>query len=155
MDKWDYRFMKLAEHVAQWSKDRSTKVGCVIVGPNNEIRSVGYNGFVRGMDDDVDSRHERPAKYKWTEHSERNAVYNAARIGVPLEGCTIYVPWYPCADCARCIVQSGIKKLVYKPLEDVELYKRWEADFVVSREIFEEGGVATQAIWLSDYEEIA
>lgn len=112
MADWTGRFTQLAEHVATWSKDRSRKVGCVIVGPNNEIRSTGYNGFPRGVDDDLDERHQRPAKYAWTEHAERNAIYNAARVGTPLEGCTLYGSLlYPCAACARAIIQVGIVKI--------------------------------------------
>lgn len=109
---WDRKFMGLAKHIAGWSKDRSRRVGCVIVGPNNEVRSTGYNGFPRGINDADETRHARPAKYAWTEHAERNAIYNAARCGISTEGCTMYVPWYPCMDCARGIVQAGIRTLV-------------------------------------------
>ena len=75
--KWHYRFMELAKLVATWSKDTSTKTGAVIVGPDKEIRATGYNGFVRGVDDDVFERFERPTKYDFFEHAERNAVYTA------------------------------------------------------------------------------
>src|SRR3954447_3751356 len=105
---WDGRFMQLATLIGGWSKDRSRKVGCVIVGAHNEVRSTGYNGFPRGVCDDEDYRHDRPMKYRWTEHAERNAIYSAARIGVPLEGCRMFLPWFPCMDCARAIVQAGI-----------------------------------------------
>jgi hypothetical protein len=84
----------------------STRVGCVIVGTHKEIRAIGYNGFPRGVDDDRDARHERPVKYKWTEHAERNAIYSSARAGISIDGCTMYLPWFPCMDCARAIVQS-------------------------------------------------
>src|SRR5678816_3286831 len=90
MGIWDIRFLREAARIATWSKDRSTKVGCVIVGPSREIRSTGYNGFPRGVNDDVDERHARPMKYAYCEHAERNAIYNAARVGIPLEGCTLY-----------------------------------------------------------------
>jgi len=110
--KWDERFMEMARMVASWSKDRSRKVGAVIVGTGGEIVSVGYNGFPRNADDEVEDRHERPAKYRWTEHAERNAIYNAARTGARLAETTIYLPWYPCMDCARSIVQSGIRCVV-------------------------------------------
>jgi len=107
---WDRKFMRVAEQIARWSKDHSRKVGCVVVGPNHEVRATGYNGFPRGIDDSVGARYERPAKYKWTEHSERNAIYNAARTGVSLDGCTLYVTTlYPCVDCAQAIVQVGIR----------------------------------------------
>lgn len=109
---WDQKFMDACKFFASWSKDPSTKVGCVIVGMDREIRSIGYNGFPRGVDDTDMPRYERPAKYLWTEHAERNAVYNAARMGVSLKNCTAYVSSFPCADCARAIIQSGILKLV-------------------------------------------
>jgi dCMP deaminase len=110
--KWDERFIEIARQTAQWSKDRSRQVGCVIVGPQRDIRATGYNGFPRGVNDNIESRHNRPAKYLWTEHAERNAIYNAARFGVPLECCTIYLPWYPCVECARAIIQCGLTAVV-------------------------------------------
>lgn len=111
---WNLYFIKMAHLVASKSKDKSTNVGAVIVGPDNEIRSTGYNNFPRGINDDVEERHGRPQKYEWTEHAERNAIYNAARIGVPVKGCTMYFNYEPspCADCARGIIQSGINKIV-------------------------------------------
>lgn len=109
---WDDFFLGLAGYVSQKSKDQSTKVGAVIVGPDHEVLSLGWNGFPRGVDDNVQERHERPAKYEWTEHAERNAIYNAARHGIALRGATIYVTHAPCAACARAIVQSGIRAVV-------------------------------------------
>jgi dCMP deaminase len=133
---WDERFMQLAWHVASWSKDRSTKVGAVIVGPDNVVRAIGYNGFPRGVNDDAEDRHERPLKYRWTEHAERNAIYNAARIGVSLADCTMYLPWFPCMDCARAIVQAGIAELVaIKPDTD---HATWGEDFRLALQLFEE-----------------
>jgi dCMP deaminase len=139
--KWDGRFLALANGIACWSKDESRKVGCVIVGPNHEIRSVGYNGFPRGVNDDVPERKERPAKYAWTEHAERNAIYNAARIGTPLANCTAYLPWFPCMDCARAIVQAGIVELVCGQKPDLSDPK-WGADFANVPTLLSEGGVA-------------
>jgi len=137
MTNWHKRFMDLTEHIAQWSKDRSTKLGCVIVGPDNEIRSTGYNGFPRGIDDTLDARHERPEKYLWSEHAERNAIYNCARMGVSTKGCRIYVPWFPCMDCARAIVQSGISQVIYKkPDLEEPRWARWAVSFRASKELF-------------------
>ena len=65
----------------------------MIVGPDRVIRSTGFNGLVRGVDDDVALRRERPAKYSWTEHAERNAIYNAARLGISILGCASYINW--------------------------------------------------------------
>lgn len=138
-DVWDRRFMDLARLVGGWSKDRSRRIGCVIVGPDQDVRAIGYNGFPRGIDDAVSSRHARPAKYLWTEHAERNAIYNAARAGTPLKGCTIYVPWFPCVDCSRAIVQVGAVRLVaFKPdLADPQ----WGDQFAIASELLEEAGL--------------
>ena len=139
MTEWDKRFMQLALYIGTWSKDKSTKVGCVIVGTDNEIRSTGYNGFPRGANDDAGERHERPVKYLWTEHAERNAIFSAARVGVPLANCTMYLPWYPCMDCARAIVQSGIKRLV--AIDPDWQHPQWGEHFAAARDLFNEVGL--------------
>jgi dCMP deaminase len=146
MAEWDRRFMELAMQIAQWSKDRSSRVGCVIVGPDNEIRSTGYNGFPRGVDDEPDERHARPLKYKWTEHAERNAIYNAARAGILVNGCRMYLPWFPCMDCARAIVQSGIVELIaIRP--DVR-NETWGEDHKLALELFAE--VSLKLTWYDE-----
>ena len=134
------RFLALAEYVGGWSKDRSTQVGAVIVDPKNKVAlSTGWNGFPRGCSDAVEARHARPAKYRWTEHAERNAIYNAARIGVGLEGATLYSSLHPCMDCARAIVQSGIERVVTRmPRTSLPI---WEEDFRLASELFAETGV--------------
>ena len=88
-DKWDQRFLDLAAHIAGWSKDPSTKVGCVVVGEDREIRSTGFNGFPRGISDDNDRLTDREKKYPLICHAEENAIMHAARIGV-LWGDIIY-----------------------------------------------------------------
>jgi dCMP deaminase len=142
--------MYLAMHVAAWSKDRSTKVGCVIVGPDHGIRSIGYNGFPRGIREDVDERHGRPAKYRWTEHAERNAIYSAARAGISLENCRMFLPWFPCMDCARAIVQAGIVELV--ALRPDLTHAQWGEDFKLAIELFAETGIAIT--WFTDDESL-
>ncbi len=109
---WDEYYLDICRVVAARSKDPNTQLGCIIVGPAHEIRSTGYNSFPRGMRDDIPERLERPTKYLWMEHAERNAIYNAARAGTATEGCTIYVELMPCMDCARAIVQAGIIAVV-------------------------------------------
>lgn len=133
----------LANHIATWSKDQSTKVGCVIA-QGNRVISMGYNGFPSGMNDDDQRRHERPLKYKITEHAERNAIYSAARLGIPLSWASMYLPWYPCSDCARAIAQSGISHLAcYKPdFSDA----RWGEDFKISEVILSESGVEVEYV---------
>jgi dCMP deaminase len=109
---WDEYYLDICKMVSARSKDPNTQIGCVIAGPAHEIRSTGYNSLPRGIRDDVPERLERPTKYLWMEHAERNAIYNAARCGTPLEGCTLYVEIMPCMDCARAIVQAGIRQVV-------------------------------------------
>lgn len=139
MVNWDKRLVDLSNTIAQWSKDKSTKVGAIIADNENRIISVGYNGFPSGCNDDIDSRHTRPTKYLLTEHAERNAIYSAAKHGISLRGCSIYLNWFPCADCARAIIQSGIAKVVgTRPnLND----PKWGTSFSVSLLMFEETNI--------------
>lgn len=141
MAGWDLKFMKLAQHIGGWSKDRGRKVGSVIVGAHNEIRSTGYNGIPRGVCDDVEERHSRETKekYLWAAHAERNAIYNAARMGVALEGCRIYCTLYPCVDCVMAIIQSGIVELITaKPdLNDPQ----WGEGYKRAQTMLKEAGV--------------
>lgn len=111
---WPEYFTEMASLVSTKSKDASTKVGAVLVGPNNEIRSTGYNGFPKGVLESVPSRHERPTKYLFTEHAERNSIYLAARQGTRTEGCTLYMNYWPlpCCDCTRALIQAGIARIV-------------------------------------------
>jgi dCMP deaminase len=137
--KWDLRFMKIAKEIGEWSKDRDRKVGCVIVGPHRELRSAGYNGLPRGVNDNDPDRHTIPAKYLWTEHPERNGIYNAANVGIPLHDCTIYITGFPCMDCARAIIQSGIKTVVaYEP--DFGNPK-WGEDYRLALQMFGEADI--------------
>ncbi len=110
--KWDLRWIQKAHEFADWSKDKSTKVGAVIVNQDNRLVSQGYNGFPGGVNDSIPYRYERPQKYMYTEHAERNAIYNAARMGTSTKDCTLYTQLFPCVDCARGIIQSGIIRLV-------------------------------------------
>ncbi len=148
--KWNYRFMEIALHISSWSKDPNTKVGCVVVGPDKEIRSQGYNGFPRGVNDDVEERHVRPIKYAFYEHSERNAIYNAVKFGASLNGCTLYVTMPPCADCARAIIQSGINRIYYLEPSADKVRKlpngNWRDTVVNSFEMFSEAGVRFTAL---------
>lgn len=137
MANWDARFLELAHVISTWSKDRSTKVGAVVVGPHRELRSTGYNGFPRGVDDTVEDRHERPRKYLFAEHAERNAIYFAALNGVRLEGCTLYVTMFPCADCARAAISAGIKRVVAPKPERPD----WAEQHEAARIMFMEAGI--------------
>lgn len=142
-DKWHNRFMEVAELVSTWSKDNSTKTGAIVVGPDREIRATGYNGFVRGVDDNKPERLERPTKYDFFEHAERNAIYNACLTGTSLKGCVMYATHAPCTDCARAIIQSGIKIVVTHEIiiDKNTPNNTWRDKLIFSREMFEEAGV--------------
>jgi dCMP deaminase len=112
MVNWDDYFMSMAYLIASKSKDERTHIGAVIVGLDKEIKSTGYNSFVRGLNDSVAKRQEKPEKFYWFEHAERNAIYNATLIGTSLKGCKMYTNGIPCMDCARGIVQSGILEVI-------------------------------------------
>jgi len=145
---WDDYFVEMALHVAKRSKDASTKLGSVIVGPDNEIRSTGYNSFVRGINDYVPFRQTRPEKYFWFEHSERNAIYNAARVGIPLKGCRIYLTPGPgiCADCARAIIQVGIIEVVMPGILESENQSKWTESSQRGMAMFKEAGVLVRGL---------
>lgn len=106
--------MELAEFKAKlFSKDTAVQVCAIIVAPNSlQELSSGWNGMPRGINESIESRSERPTKYHWYEHAERNAIYNASRCGVPLEGSIMFINRYPCSDCARAIIQCGISMVV-------------------------------------------
>ena len=112
MVNWDDYFMSMVYLAASKSKDERTHIGAVIVGKDNEIKSTGYNSFVRKLRDDVLERQKKPEKYFWFEHAERNAIYNATLIGTSLKGCKMYTNGIPCMDCARGVVQSGILEVI-------------------------------------------
>ena len=112
---WDEYFMGVALLASQRSKDPSTQVGACIVNDDNRIMSVGYNGFPRGCSDD-EFPWEREGettltKYPYVCHAELNAILNAG--GNSLKGCRIYVALFPCNECAKAIIQAGIKTIVY------------------------------------------
>ena len=112
---WDEYFMGVAQLASQRSKDPNTQVGACIVDGNNKIVSVGYNGFPMGCNDDdipwARSGDEYDTKYPYVCHAELNAILN--HRGSSLEGCKVYVPLFPCHECAKAIIQSGIREVIY------------------------------------------
>ena len=134
---WEAFFMGLAEIAAQRSKDPSTQVGACIVGMNNEILSVGYNGFPRGCSDDS-SYWKREGEFLETKyarvcHAELNAIL--LRRG-SVEGARLFVTLFPCNECAKAIIQSGIKEVIYKD----DKYADKEST-IVSKALFDEANV--------------
>ena len=139
MTDWDKRFLKLAKHISKWSKDPSTQVGCVVVGPDRELRSTGFNGLPRGIEDNNERLNNREIKYPLICHAEENAIMHAARIGMSLKGCTAYVTWPPCTRCARSLIQAGISTIIYP--KDIEIPKRWLEDFNLSLNMLKEANI--------------
>ena len=135
---WDRRFLELADHIAGWSKDPSRGVGAVIVGPNKQILATGYNGLPRGVDD-LPERLERPAKYDLIVHAEMNAIVHCARDGVSPVGATIYVTFIPCIRCSTVIIQSGIARVVTRPMRGGD--EHWAESAEKSKRLLREAGV--------------
>lgn len=132
--KWQERFLSLAQAVAQWSKDPTTKVGAVAVASSKQILETGFNGLPRGVQD-FPERMERPAKYLWTAHAEENLVAHAARK--VLEGSTVYVTHLCCNACARMLINAGVAKVVVGSGQTNMPLEQFEAALAM----FEEAGV--------------
>jgi dCMP deaminase len=146
-EKWDLRFLKLAEEVASYSKDPSTKVGAVIVEPDtNIIISVGYNGFPRGVEDHDYRLNNRELKYEMVVHAEVNAILHA---GHRARGGRMYVwPSFMlppiCSRCCTTAIQAGIKEIVGYIIDEGNLDERqlrWRHSILLSREMCDESGV--------------
>ena len=139
-NKWDKRFIELAEFISSWSQDPSTKVGAVIVDDKKRIVSVGFNGFPRGVADDA-RLSIRQEKYERIVHAEVNAIMFSQKA---LTGCTLYVwPMPPCARCATLIIQSGIAR-VYAPACPPN--SSWNTSADIGKEMFSEAGVSWEYI---------
>lgn len=148
-ERWDRHFLDIARACSSMSKDPSTQVGAVIVGPDREIRSTGFNGFPRGIADTHERLNNRETKLALVVHAEMNAVLNAARHGVELRGCTLYLAatdssgslWGgpPCTRCVVEVIQSGIRNIVSYPKKAVP--SRWHADLDLAENLLKEAGI--------------
>lgn len=153
MIDWDQYFMVLAKTVAIKAKDPSKQIGAVVVGPDKNIVSTGFNGFPRGVKDDEsvkDRLTNRDSKLLFTSHAEANSVYQAARHGISLRGCTIYIAELPvCSDCANAIIQSGIVRVVveHKCLYP-EIPERWRKSCSIALTKFDEATVEVNTMTL-------
>lgn len=135
MDKWDKRFLDMAELISTWSKDPSTKVGSVIVDNQNRIVSVGFNGLPVGLDNEEVILKNRELKYRTILHAEENAILFAKQS---LDGCTVYTyPFQPCLKCTSVIIQTGIKKVVSFKSDN----ERWKEEFELSMQHFSEADI--------------
>lgn len=112
---WDEYFMGLAHLSAKRSKDPSTQVGACIVSPDHKVVGIGYNGFPNGCSDDefpwAREGEFGDTKYPFVVHAELNAILNS---NADLRGCSVYVSLFPCNECAKAIIQSGIRRIVYE-----------------------------------------
>lgn len=149
-NRWDSHFLALCREHALMSKDPSTRVGAVIVGPDREVRASGFNGFPRGIADTPQRLDDRDTKLSLIVHAEMNAILNAARIGVSTKGCTMYLlatddtgsHWGgpPCVRCAVEVIQSGISEIVSLPFKSAP--SRWLQSIEHARQILSEAGVS-------------
>lgn len=149
-ERWDRHFLGMCLYHAKLSKDPSTQVGSVIVGPDREILSAGFNGFPRRIADTPERLADRDTKLKLVVHAEMNALLAAARTGMRLKGCTLYLAakdntgmiWGgpPCTRCVVEIIQVGISEIVSYPLKSIP--SRWHDDLRLARELVEEAGIS-------------
>lgn len=120
--KFNRVFMDMAEAASRMSKDPTTKVGCVIVAPDNKKFSMGYNGFARGMEED-EERWQRPRKYEYVIHAELNALLNCP---FDTAGTSLYCTHQPCHRCMQHILNSGVSRVFFnKPYENLEHKDIW------------------------------
>lgn len=147
---WENYFLNLLDVVRSKSKDPSTKVGAIIFDSNNAIVSTGFNGFPIGVSDDVKRYEDRDTKYKFVVHAEMNAILLSARRGQKVEGCTILIDWYPCTNCAKAIIQSGIKEIWIdgRDYEKKDKYwrERWGDEILISKKMLQEAGISVRSI---------
>lgn len=135
---WDQRFLALARQIAGFSKDPSTQVGALAVR-ERRILATGYNGFPAGVRDSEDRLQDRERRLAMTVHAEQNLIAYAARHGVCLAGCTVYVwPLTPCSHCSAHLIQAGIRQVI---VPDFVEPLRWEESFRLSRMMLAEAGI--------------
>jgi dCMP deaminase len=151
---WDKRFLDLCIHISQWSKDKSTQVGAIVVNEDRQIVCTGYNGFPRGIMDTEERLDDRETKLQLVVHAEMNCITQAARYGISLKGCTMYLTatgtegtvWGgpPCCRCTVHVIQSGIKEVVSLPIRTVP--SRWHDDIAKAKSILSEAGVGFREV---------
>lgn len=137
--KWDKRFIRMADMIASWSKDPSSKIGAVIVDRKKRIVSMGFNGFPMGVVDSPDRYEDRGLKYQMVLHAEENAILSSRGS---VENCIIYVTHPVCSHCAAQIIQSGIA-IVKTPLaaRQTAMAARFKDSNDLSKIMFQESGV--------------
>jgi len=145
---WDQLYITMCYLVGMRSRDPQTHVGSIIVDSDNVLVSTGYNSLSRGIEPDKAGNRlsrEGGEKYFWIEHAERNAIYNAARRGTVLKRCKIYIPWLPCCDCARAVIQTGISEVIVhqngQDFYDEHTNGKWTSSYDRVKNMLLEAGV--------------
>lgn len=139
MNKWDKRFIELAEYVSEWSKDPDAKVGAVVVAERGGSTSLGYNGFPMGVEDSAERLEDPDIKLELIVHAEQNALIAA---GSKANNATIYVWGKPvCARCAGAIIQAGINRVVVVNPDSVQEDSKWYKTGQLGVEMFREAGI--------------
>lgn len=135
------KYIKLARYQAElFSKDPRTKVAAIFLAPeSHECLTVSYNGFPRGVDETNQERWIPPTKYGYVMHAEVNGLCNACRSGTPMYNAICVVTLFPCASCAKALIQAGIKGIV--TMEPDLTCERWGSEFKLSMELFQEVGM--------------
>lgn len=141
--KWHQRFAQLAQEVSTWSKDPSTKVGCILVR-DKKVVSTGYNGLPRSISDSFERLNDRSIKYEITIHAEQNAVISAALHGVSTVGCAAYVTFNPCSRCSAVLINAGIETVYVSGYSDIP--ERWVDNFIIGAKLLEEAGIPLKII---------
>lgn len=153
--RWDNHFLELCVAHARMSYDPSTRVGSVIVGPDREVRSTGFNGLPRGIVDTPERLNDSVLKNRLVVHGEMNAILAAARVGIPLKGCTLYlaamnavtgVCWGgpPCCRCTVELIQAGITQVVTWPFKDMP--SKWAEDIAFAKTLLVEAGIGYREV---------
>lgn len=146
-EKWDRRYVELARLVGQWSKDPSTKVGAVLVRPNNSVAATGFNGFPSGHNDSAALYNDRAYKYAHVIHAEVNAL---AFHGQPADGFTLYTSFPCCPDCVAVAGAAGVRRIVSPPLpregRERAWIEEWERRLAVSVLIAHRHGIVMEAV---------
>jgi len=139
-EKWDRRFLQLADQIASWSKDPNRGVGAVIVSVHRQVVATGFNGLPQGFEDRSE-RLQRPTKYDLIVHAELNAIVQCARNGVSPIDCTMYTSFSPCVQCALAVVQAGIQRVVTWTPDLAGADAHWLESIEKARVVMDEAGV--------------
>jgi dCMP deaminase len=145
---WTEYYMRHQYLASQKSKDPSTKIGALLVRGDNII-SIGYNGFPRGINDSDDRLENREEKYFYVVHAEHNAILNAARNGIATKGAVLYTSGMPCNECAKAIIQAGINTVYIHTQYPSLSHGKWNKSVSKAEEMFDEAGV-----FVADFDKI-